>query len=138
MKKCSVVYSANRPSYDKSDCCVRALMVAGSCGYEQASAMFSAAGRVLNKDAPVDVTDTVYIKWLGMRKVESNCELAVFVVLNPRGRFILHRRGHAFALIDGVVHDWDTGTFARTQVTRAWEMTELGMEKLKKAGALFA
>ena len=137
MKKCSAVYSANRPSYDKSDCCVRALMVAGGCGYEQSSAIFSAAGRILKKGTPWDTVDTVYVKWLGMRKVEADCELAVFIVLNPRGRFILHRRGHAFALVDGVVHDWNSGTGPRTMIMGAWEMTELGMEKLRKAGKLF-
>ena len=45
--------------------------------------------------------------------------LAQFIRTHPKGRFILHRRGQAFALIDGVVHDRAVGTGPRSRIRRA-------------------
>jgi hypothetical protein len=47
--------------------------------------------------------------------------LARFIAEHPTGRYLVIRRGHAFAVVDGRVHDWGTGrTGARSRIRMAW------------------
>lgn len=139
MRKDSTSYAEVRPVYDTKDCSVRALAVATGCSYEQASAVFSAAGRVMKKGTSVDVSRKVHETWLGMLPTNPIDFVAAFVAANPKGRFILHSKRHAFAVIDGVVHDWEfSRTGPGTRVIRAWEVTEASLVKMEKAKSLFA
>lgn len=139
MKRDSTAYGAVRPVWDRSDCSVRALAAATECTYEAASAVFSAAGRSIKKGTPVQISRTVHETWLGMKEVPTFCFLAAFLVAYPQGRFILHTRTHAFAVIDGIVHDWnDSRVGPRSKLERAWEVGEQARGKMERMRELFA
>ena len=140
MKRDSTAYAAVRPVYDRSDCSVRALAVATGCTYQQASAIFSAAGRQLKRGTPQDISERVYGEWLGMRILPEVAEwpLAAFIAAHPKGRFVAHRKGHAFAIVDGVLHDWEAnGTKPGSRLRKVWAVTETTLAKIEKTKALF-
>ncbi len=104
----TTAYAAPKPTWDKGDCSVRALMCAVGCSYETASALFSAAGRQLKKGTLVGTSRQVYETWLKMRPLPEvkDWPIAAFAAVYDKGSYIVHRRGHAFAVINGVVADW--------------------------------
>lgn len=86
MKKDSTAYGALRPEWDKRDCSVRALACAVGCGYEQASVVYSTAGRALKRGTPLDLSGKVLEQWLGMEPVDvAGLNLAGFAVMYPKG-----------------------------------------------------
>ena len=139
MKRDSTAFGAVRPAYDKADCSVRALAVATGCTYQQASAIYSAAGRMLKKGTNVETSVRVHEQWLKMRRITDydGWMLAAFIAANPKGRFVLHKRGHAFSVIDGVLHDWEDTTKPRTEIRRVWEVTEETLARIEKAAKVF-
>lgn len=139
MKRDSTSYSEVRPTYDKGDCSVRALAVGTGCTYEQASAVFSAAGRQMKHGTSQDTSHKVHVEWLKMKPLENvkGWSVAAFIAANPSGTFILHRRRHAFAVVNGVLHDWEIGTKARSKIVRGWEVTQEAKTKMKKIKELF-
>lgn len=140
MKKELTAYAATRPKWDGADCCVRALAVALNVDYAQASVTFSAAGRVLKKGTTQDTSKKVYEDWLGMRPLEGveMMRLADFVNLAQSGSYVVHKKGHAFAVVEGVVHDWENTTTENTRVRKAWRVTKEAKEKMAKLAELLA
>ena len=138
MKVDSTSYGAIRPGWDKNDCSIRAMSCATGCSYEQASVLYSAAGRTLKKGTEVFITAQVCEQWLKMYEVSAGMQLAMFIVMHPKGRFILHVRGHALALVDGVVHDWKDKTKPSANVVKAWRVTEDTLARLGKLAELFS
>jgi hypothetical protein len=148
MRKDPTAYSAAEG--DLHDCSVRALAIAAGIPYEEAHRLFKEAGRADNKPTPTAVTRALF-KRLGFTKhttflgygarynrrrdtwtpIANYPTLARFIKAHPRGRFTVHRTGHAFALINGVVHDWPSERFtrafpatgSRSRVVGAWEVT---------------
>lgn len=132
MKKTTTGYAdlPGKPG-EKLDCSVRALAVAADISYDEAHAALKEAGRPDGKRTPHATSRELYRK-LGfrcciIRQGGIACHglrmtLMQFIAANPRGRFIVHRRGHAFAVLDGVVHDWARGTGPRSRVTNAWQI----------------
>jgi hypothetical protein len=112
------------PVGERADCSVRALSVAARISYSDAHARFAAAGRKNGCRTPWKAIDTVHGA-MGLRDIFAwkSPTLAQFLKVHPRGRFVLIRRGHSFALVDGIVHDWARGTGARSRIIRAWEVT---------------
>jgi len=140
MKKDTTAYGAERPAWDKSDCSVRALAVATGVPYAVASAVFSAQGRKLKAGTPVTLSDNLFVNILGMRRVEmaEGIRLEAFLTVARSGRYIVHKRGHAFAVVEGVVHDWESTTRDATLITRVWKVTETARAKMAKMGELLA
>ena len=107
------------------DCSVRAISIAADIPYADAQQAFKEAGREDGKGTPWEVSCALYERlgflrhhtrrchYAGRRAVVRYMTVAQFIRAHPKGRFTLHRRGHAFALIDGVVHDWSVGTGPR-------------------------
>lgn len=132
VRKNSTAYSAQGFPFEKLDCSVRALAVASDMPYADAHALFKQAGRKDKRGTPTQVSVRVHAG-LGYEKLALYRDapgiiavfptLAQFIRTHRRGRFILHRRGHAFALINGVVHDWSNGTGARSRIKVAWRVT---------------
>lgn len=136
MRKDSTGYSAIRPEWDSQDCSVRSLAVATGVNYETASAAFSARGRALKKGTSVALSTKLYEEVLGMKRVTlaEGMRLEAFLQVAQRGSFILHTRTHAFAVVEGVVCDWEgTKTSApRTVIEAAWKITDLARGKMRK------
>jgi hypothetical protein len=107
---------------ERNDCVVRALSIAANLHYSTAHEYCARAGRPsrrgmyepqINRAISLIEGRTVQMNW-----VSSKMTLAQFASLNPVGRFMVSKRGHAVALIDGVYHDMaDCG--ARS-VVRKW------------------
>lgn len=132
MRKDSTAYGAERAAWDKQDCSVRALAVATAVPYEVASMVFSVRGRRLKACTPTDLSRELYEQVLGMRAIEmaEGMTLSEFTQMVLAGRFIVHKRGHAFAVIDGVVHDWENTTNPSTRIERVWKVTEKAQAKM--------
>ena len=137
MKRESKIYGAERLDWVKNDCCVRALACAAGVEYKTASAVFSTAGRPLKKGTPWDVVRQVHESWLKLERLPlDNIPLAVFTVMFPQGSFVVFKHAHAFAVVDGVVHDWEGTSKATTQLSHAYEMNGEGKRRLAKIAEL--
>lgn len=134
MKKDTTAYGAERPAWDKSDCSVRALAVATGVPYAVASAVFSAQGRKLKSGTPVTLSDNLFVNILGMKRVEmaEGIRLEAFLEVAKTGRFTVHKTGHAFAVVDGVVHDWEGTSRESTVLTRVYRVTETARAKMER------
>ena len=140
MKKDTTAYGAERPAWDKQDCSVRALAVATGVPYAVASAVFSARGRKLKAGTPVTLSDDLFVNILGMRRVElaEGLRLEAFLEVAKTGRFTVHKKGHAFAVVDGVVHDWEGTSRGSTVLIRVYRVTEAARAKMAKMAELLA
>lgn len=139
LRKTSEAYATCRPkdssafAGETNDCSVRAFSLALNIPYAEAHALCAKHGRQYGKGT----------LWWTSHKVAWDCDmvpvltydayaprgaryptLAQFIKEYPKGHFYLIRRGHAFALIDGVVHDWTHGTGARSRILRAYKAPE--------------
>jgi hypothetical protein len=134
MKKDSTSYGQPRPFADKADCSIRALMSATGTSYEIASMTFSAGGRRMKKGTDVAVSIRVHEEVLGMKRVTmaEGLRLEAFLEVAKTGRFIVHKHGHAFAVVNGVVLDWDNTSRASTTLVRVWKVTETTLLKIKR------
>lgn len=139
IKKTSEVYAACRPkdnsafARETNDCSVRAFSLALNIPYAEAHALCAKHGRQYGKGTSWVTSHRVALAY-GMHQVLTYNAyapqgaryptLAQFIKEHPKGHFYLIRRGHAFTLIDGVVHDWTHGTGARSRILRAYKAPE--------------
>jgi len=139
MKIESTGYAAPSPFVDASDCSIRALAVACGLRYATASAVFASQGRAHGRGTDLLTTELVHERLLAMRRVRAveSWRLAHVAQMLSKGRYVLHKRKHAFALVDGVIHDWAGGTGPGTIVLRIWHVTEETEERAKKLEAIF-
>jgi hypothetical protein len=110
------------PQGDGNDCTVRALAVVLALPYSECHVLYAANGRKAGRNVPVAVCVSL-LPALGLRRLDSTVRgmtLARFVAEYPRGRYVVHKAGHALAVVDGVVHDWKAQPRAR--VKRAWQV----------------
>lgn len=117
------------------DCVVRAFSVAANRPYAEIHTLCATHGRPYGRGTS-NATMRAVAKAMGIQEERTllayvsingrlyRPTLAAFIKANPTGRFVLTRRGHAFALIDGVVHDWAHGTGARSRITKAFRIIE--------------
>lgn len=106
-------------THEKNDCTVRAVSIAYQISYEEAHAKLKAFGRkdghgchyfakFMNKNMPTTLAITRGWKEKSLGTINKFCKE------NPKGRFILRIRGHALAVVDGIVHDsWLPGSCSR-------------------------
>lgn len=129
--KDSSMYSA--VTDERNACAVRALSVAANMPYEIARRLYAKHGRKPN-DGAYRFTTRAVMDELDYQPVAHFAPvlcravfitLAQFIKAHPRGRYWLGRKGHAFALIDGVVHDWAWGGSARCRITAAYRINQL-------------
>jgi hypothetical protein len=114
---------------ESNDCTVRAAAVALDMPYYKVHEAFSKAGRKPGRGVCLDVVDSV-LKALKGDKIrttgfewfrEHRMTLSALIRKHPKGRFVVVKRGHAFALIDGVAHDMGP-VGGRTKVWQYWEV----------------
>jgi len=138
MKKDSGVYGATRPSWDKKDCSVRALAVATGVDYTVASATFCAQGRVAKNGTSIQLSVNLYENVLGMKRVDwaEGMKLGDFLRIAPTGSFVVHKLGHAFAVVEGIVCDWESTSRENTVLIGIWKVTDVARAKMRKMEAL--
>lgn len=132
MKRERTAYAEPASVKDKSDCSVRALAVALGITVDQSGVLFSAMGRTLGKGTETEITKRLHAK-LGLIEIEvEGLDLQTFAA-RAAGDYVLHKKGHAFAVLGGIVHDWGEGTTKeRTQLVRGWKVTPEAREKAKE------
>lgn len=104
-----------------NDCSIRAYSIAACVSYDHAHALFTKHGRTPKKRTSIDTTISV------LRKTFPNAihlfpqmSLSCFMKLHPIGHYLLHTSSHAFALCDGIVHDWSY--HPRYKIRHAWRL----------------
>jgi hypothetical protein len=122
-------------AYEINDCVVLAFTVAAQIDYAVAHQLCRKHGRVDRKGTS-DRTVHAVAKELGATNIDRDLTkgqqpafmrgtdwptLQQFIGEHSIGRYFIIRGGHAFAVIDGVVHDWEYGTGARTRVYMAYK-----------------
>lgn len=132
MKKDTTAYTAP-VDWDKNDCSIRALAVACGVPYAVASVAFSVTGRRVKGATELDITSKLHEEFLDMTRVRSaeGMDLETFCLVAPKGAYVVHKKGHAFAVIDGIVHDWESTTKPSTMVLRVWRVTERARAKME-------
>lgn len=114
---------------ESNDCSVRATSIALNKPYNEVHKTFSKHGRRVGKGVTMttllavlkDLTmDNVKIASSYIVRKES---LASFIKTHPKGRYVVCKRGHAFAVIDGVAHDsHESGCGSRSIVKFAYQV----------------
>lgn len=120
-----------RPSdlRESNDCTVRATCVAMGKPYLEIHQAFAKMGRKPRTGVTV-VTMNKALKLITNRpqelvRVLDEPTFAQFAKANPKGRFIVIKRGHAVALIDGTWYDaHEKGAGARSRVRFYYEIKE--------------
>jgi hypothetical protein len=93
---------------DRSNCTVRTLANVAGIEFELADEIATKAGRKRNQGAWPKEIIAVAKKHYGLnfRKLKFNrYTVNKFIRKYPKGRYWVSRRGHSFAIIDGVVYD---------------------------------
>lgn len=131
IRKTWTAYSSMAPAegVEHNDCAVRALAIALDMPYGDCHDHYAHHGRKWGRGTPISTTMNL-MRSLGAAQVNTRNRggrdgtLTQFLRAYPQGRYWVARRGHAFAVVDGVVHDWQHGTGPRSRVIYAWRMPE--------------
>ncbi len=109
---------------EERDCTVRALSLAGNIQYENVHKAFEINGR---KDRHCVMIEPILHKVckllnLKAKQVKRSGTLKKFINQFPKGNYFCIKRGHAFAVIDGVSHDED---LMNSHIQGAWLITKI-------------
>lgn len=98
-------------SDERNDCTVRATSLALNKPYKEIHKAFSDKGRRWGKGVNLATLETVLTGFVG-NTLETHrhwqhgrLTLKRFIDYHPTGKWVVIKRGHAFAVIDGVAHD---------------------------------
>jgi hypothetical protein len=90
---------------ERNDCVVRALTIALNRSYDEMHAICGAAGRKPNQGMLIyEIEYAIQKQFIWVMRHER-VSFARFAKQNPVGRFVVVKRGHAVALVDGVWYD---------------------------------
>jgi hypothetical protein len=90
---------------ESNDCVVRALTIALNKSYDEVHAICGASGRRPNKGMTVYEIEQATKLRFDLIPRNKRVSFAQFAEQNPTGRYVVIKRGHAVALIDGVWYD---------------------------------
>ena len=110
-------------AWENNDCVVRASSLATGKTYAEMHAAYKAAGRKDRRGTPVRLISKVLDYKLAVSPLtrRSARTLASFLAEHKTGRWVMCNARHAWAVIDGVVHDAGP-VGARTRVLNAWRV----------------
>lgn len=116
---------------ESNDCTVRATSLAMNLPYDVIHKAFALHGRRTGKGVTI-ITLMGVLTDLTDRKMQVVANhsirkqtLGSFIKTHPKGRFVVVKRGHAFAVIDGVAHDAHSSCCgARSIVKYAYKVGE--------------
>lgn len=101
---------------ERNDCAVRAYAIYAQTSYAVSHSTFAKSGRKSGKGTSHATLERV----LG-KESRINCQMTLRALrrLHPTGSVYAVKRGHAFAMVDGVIHDtWKVGE--KVQVRAYW------------------
>jgi hydrogenase maturation factor len=116
---------------ESNDCTVRATCLAMNKPYKSIHKVFAKHGRRTGKGVTLATLIAVLIDLTknNLKIVASHAirreSLASFIKTHPKGKYVVIKRGHAFAVIDGVAHDAHSSCCgARSIVKYAYKVGE--------------
>jgi len=112
---------------ERRDCTVRALTNASGASYAEVHAIFAAHGRKNRRGIVLRKVLQSVARDLGLTAQVVRRSGSVERLLRdfPAGRLVVTTRGHAFAVINGVIYDTHATSELR-HVKRAWLVTRAG------------
>jgi len=136
MKK--VAHTINNPktaagwAHETKDCAVRAMVNSFGVSYAYAHAAMATAGRQPKKGTAPSIIDKVItakhggkvahqLEHVGKGAGKRQVTIGTFCKYHPRGSFYCIVRGHAFAVVDGVVCDSGRNRAGR-RIYKAYEI----------------
>ena len=135
MEKTSAIYSS-LPCLtgEKDDCVVRAFSIVLDRPYNEVHSTCEKHGRKFAHGTSGNIQRTVAqeygmveVTWKELRALSSSAlypTVLQFLKAFPKGRYYVCRDGHAFAIIDGVIHDWARGTGIRSRIIRCFKVKD--------------
>jgi hypothetical protein len=109
--------------WERRDCVVRASSIATGISYPEMHAKYKAAGRQDRRGTSVFlISEVLDFEQSIVAEYRHNAwTLKKFLSIYNKGRWVMCNRNHAWAVIDGVVHDQgEIGS--RTRVLWAWRI----------------
>lgn len=106
---------------DTNDCTVKALVMSTpGMDYATAHSIMAHFGRKPRKG----MRSREAMDHLAKCTIDYSCRMSLgkFLKLRPTGRFYVHNRNHAFAIVDGTVLDY-RARGCNTKILGAWEIT---------------
>lgn len=93
---------------EENDCLVRAFSVVTRMNYEDAHALVELSGRKKGKGwylvKAIRIAEQLGLNFKRIA-FKSRFSVSTFAKLNPKGRYIVTHKGHAFPIIDGEIID---------------------------------
>lgn len=103
------------------DCTVRAFVNLTGAAYAAVHAVFAAHGRKNRRGFRLQTHAHDIARDLGvqLKLVRRSGSVEKLIRLHPTGKILVRTRGHAFAVVDGVIHD-SFVVSGRRHVQQAW------------------
>jgi hypothetical protein len=119
---------------DNNNCTIRALSIASGIPYDEAFEIGRSAGRKTGHGFYTHKLMAHARKnGIAFRKMNyKSITLQKFLSMGLVGRFIVKRRGHAFAIIGGVIHD----TIVNPPLSRLTEIYKVESHRLERIKAI--
>lgn len=110
-------------SYEDRDCTVRTLSITAKIPYSEAHAAFKKCGRKDKHSVYITKILQLVCKELNLtaKQVKRSGSLRKFIRTFSKGRYFCSKSGHAFAVVDGVLHDENT---LGSHIQGAWLITK--------------
>lgn len=108
----------------RADCTIKALAAAAAIPYEQAHAIAEEAGRRRGRVFKSSVLiEAAKDAGFNFRKIRgTGMTINRFTKKYPQGRFYARKKGHAFAIVDGVVSDKTT---LGSRIVDVWQLVSV-------------
>jgi hypothetical protein len=107
MKTIRITPDSNSGIKDNNNCTICALSTAAGIPYNEAYEIGKKAGRKNGRGFyTAKLMETARKNGVDYRKIKTGgMTIQKFLQKYPEGRYVVNRRGHAFAIIDGTIYD---------------------------------
>lgn len=126
MRLNSATYKSTPRAYagERADCSVRAIRCAAEVDYAPVYTVLMNLGRESGRRVWPRTMDFACAKFNAFpMPLEGRPTLKQFLKAHKTGRYVLFRKGHYFAVVNGSVHDWtNTSTNSSSRIRNVWEV----------------
>jgi len=132
MKQIKVAPHENSGIKDNNNCTICALSTAAGIPYNEAYEIGIKAGRKNGKGFPtIKLMQTAIENGIKINRIISDrITVQKFLAKYPTGRFIVRRRNHAFAIINGIIYD-HLKNRPLQRITDIWEIESKRLDTIK-------
>lgn len=132
MKHIRVKPDSNSNIKDTNNCTICALSTASCIPYNEAYEIGKKAGRKNGRGFITSkLMDVARKNGINFQKIKTGgITIQKFLQKYPQGRFVVNRRGHAFAIIDGTIYDHLENTPLQ-RIKGIWKVESKRLDTLK-------